>query len=201
MTANDFLFGVVPYAVVTLAVVVAIARWRTAPFTITSLSSQLLESRKLYWGSISFHWGLSLILVGHLLALLVVQSVRLAGLLEDVNSPARIEDAPDLGQPGRRILPMMKAVSRPHNGEGAVLEREGLGGTHLEARIGIFARAFPGDVDHWLSSINPHGFFDDLGGHTNCRPGATADIERAIGSSQPRMVDEQPIRLGRPKDK
>jgi nitrate reductase gamma subunit len=77
MTANDFLFGVVPYAVITLAVVVSIVRWRSAPFTITSLSSQLLESRKLYWGSISFHWGLSLILLGHLAALVVPRGFEL----------------------------------------------------------------------------------------------------------------------------
>ena len=77
MTADEFLFGVVPYVVVTLAIVVGIARWRTAPFTVTSLSSQLLESRKLYWGSISFHWGLSLILLGHLLALIVPRGFEL----------------------------------------------------------------------------------------------------------------------------
>lgn len=71
MTANQFLFGVVPYVVTTLAVVGTIVRWRTAQFTVSSLSSQLLESRKLYWGSVPFHWGLSLILLGHLGALIV----------------------------------------------------------------------------------------------------------------------------------
>lgn len=77
MTANDFLFGVVPYVVTALAIVVTIVRWRKAPFTVSSLSSQLLESRKLYWGSISFHWGLSIILVGHLLALIVPSGFEL----------------------------------------------------------------------------------------------------------------------------
>jgi nitrate reductase gamma subunit len=71
MNSNQVLFGVVPYVVVTLAIVVAVVRFRTAQFTISSLSSQLLESRKLYWGSISFHWGLSIILTGHLVALIV----------------------------------------------------------------------------------------------------------------------------------
>ena len=71
MTANDFLFGVIPYAVTALAIVGTILRWRLHPFSVSSLSSQLLESRKLYWGSIPFHWGLSLILVGHLAALIV----------------------------------------------------------------------------------------------------------------------------------
>lgn len=71
MTANEFLFGVLPYVAAALAVVVGVARFRSSPFTVSSLSSQLLESRRLYWGSISFHWGLTLILLGHLAALAV----------------------------------------------------------------------------------------------------------------------------------
>lgn len=71
MTSNQFLFGVIPYAVALLAIVGTIVRWRLHPFSVSSLSSQLLESRKLYWGSIPFHWGLSTILVAHLVALIV----------------------------------------------------------------------------------------------------------------------------------
>ena len=77
MTANDFLFGVVPYVAATLAIVVTIVRWRSAPFTVSSLSSQLLESRKLYWGTIPFHWGLTMILLGHLAALIVPRGFEL----------------------------------------------------------------------------------------------------------------------------
>ncbi|MDH3248691.1 MAG: respiratory nitrate reductase subunit gamma [Acidimicrobiia bacterium] len=68
---DDLLFVVMPYVAVVLAVVVSILRWRRAPFTVSALSSQLLEGRRLFWGSVSFHWGLSLILLGHLAALLV----------------------------------------------------------------------------------------------------------------------------------
>lgn len=71
MTTNTMLYGVVPYVVAAVAVVVTVIRWRHYPFSVSSLSSQLLESRKLYWGSVPFHWGLSLILTGHLLALIV----------------------------------------------------------------------------------------------------------------------------------
>ena len=71
MTANEFLFGVLPYVVLALAIVVTVLRWRFHEFSVSSLSSQLLESRKLYWGSIPFHWGLSIILVAHLAALVV----------------------------------------------------------------------------------------------------------------------------------
>jgi nitrate reductase gamma subunit len=77
MSANDLLFGAAPYVVVVLAVVVTITRWRQQPFTVSSLSSQMLESRKLYWGSVPFHWGITLILVGHLAALLVPQGFEL----------------------------------------------------------------------------------------------------------------------------
>ncbi|MGI9597327.1 MAG: respiratory nitrate reductase subunit gamma [Acidimicrobiales bacterium] len=77
MSTNDLLFGALPYAAAALAVVVTIARWRLHPFSVSSLSSQLLESRKLYWGSIPFHWGLSLILVGHLAALIVPRGFEL----------------------------------------------------------------------------------------------------------------------------
>jgi len=77
MNTNDVLFGVLPYMAATLAIVVTVVRWRSAPFTVSSLSSQLLESRKLYWGSISFHWGLTIILTLHLLALIVPRGFEL----------------------------------------------------------------------------------------------------------------------------
>ncbi|MGI9604993.1 MAG: respiratory nitrate reductase subunit gamma [Acidimicrobiales bacterium] len=71
MTTNELLFGIFPYVALALMVVVTIIRWRRHPFTVSSLSSQLLESRRLYWGSVPFHWGLSLVLLAHLGALLV----------------------------------------------------------------------------------------------------------------------------------
>ena len=77
MPVNDLLFVVLPYVAIVLAVVVTIVRWRRAPFTVSALSSQILESKKLFWGSVSFHWGLSLVLVGHLAALLVPRAFTL----------------------------------------------------------------------------------------------------------------------------
>jgi nitrate reductase gamma subunit len=71
MSVNDLLFGVLPYVVAVLAIVVTVVRWKRHPFSVTSLSSQLLESKQLYWGTLSFHWGLSLILLAHLAALIV----------------------------------------------------------------------------------------------------------------------------------
>jgi len=64
-----------PYVAIAIFVIVSIYRSIFRPFTVSSLSSQLLERRWLYWGSISFHWGVVLILAGHLLALIVPQSL------------------------------------------------------------------------------------------------------------------------------
>ncbi|MFV0525381.1 MAG: respiratory nitrate reductase subunit gamma [Acidimicrobiales bacterium] len=75
MTTDQFLFGAVPYVVAAVALIGTVWRWRRAPFSVSSLSSQLLESRKLYWGSVPFHWGLSLILVGHLVGLIIPQGL------------------------------------------------------------------------------------------------------------------------------
>jgi len=77
MDLNSLLFLVFPYIAIIIAVTVTVYRSIYRPFTISSLSSQLLERRKLYWGSISFHWGIVIILLGHLLALLFPKGVTL----------------------------------------------------------------------------------------------------------------------------
>jgi nitrate reductase gamma subunit len=69
MDWNTVLFLIFPYLSMITAVVVTVYRSIYRPFTISSLSSQLLERKKLYWGSLSFHWGIVLILLGHLAAL------------------------------------------------------------------------------------------------------------------------------------
>ena len=70
MNWNDLFFLIMPYLALILALVVTVYRAVTRPFTISSLSSQLLERKKLFWGSISFHYGIVIILLGHLLALI-----------------------------------------------------------------------------------------------------------------------------------
>lgn len=71
MDWNTLLFLIFPYIAIILAVVLTVYRAVYRPFTISSLSSQLLESKKLYWGSIPFHWGIVIILIMHLLAILL----------------------------------------------------------------------------------------------------------------------------------
>jgi nitrate reductase gamma subunit len=74
MSFHTLAFVAVPYAAVVLAVVGTAYRFRYRKFTVSSLSSQLLERSKLYWGSIPFHWGILIILLGHLLALIIPAS-------------------------------------------------------------------------------------------------------------------------------
>jgi len=61
------LFVAVPYMTLLLAIGAAIYRYRTDRFSYSSLSSQFLENRKLFWGSVPFHWGLLAVLAAHLL--------------------------------------------------------------------------------------------------------------------------------------
>jgi len=70
MDLNQLFFVVFPYIAVTLFIAVTIYRSIFRPFTVSSLSSQLLERKKLYWGSIPFHYGIVLILLIHLFALI-----------------------------------------------------------------------------------------------------------------------------------
>jgi nitrate reductase gamma subunit len=63
------LFGVFPYVAVILAVLVGIYRYFKDRFSYSTQSSQFLESRALFWGSVPWHYGIVIILLAHLLAL------------------------------------------------------------------------------------------------------------------------------------
>ncbi len=65
---NNFLFIAFPYIALTLAIGVSIYRRVRRPYTYSSLSSEILEKRKLFWGSVPFHYGLTIILLVHLFA-------------------------------------------------------------------------------------------------------------------------------------
>ncbi len=75
MNWNQLLFGIFPYLALGVAVAVTAYRFRYRPMSITALSSQLLEGNRLYWGTVPFHWGVSIILLVHLLALLVPDAI------------------------------------------------------------------------------------------------------------------------------
>jgi len=77
MDWNQFFFVIFPYISLTLFVAITLYRAIFRPFTVSSLSSQLLERKKLYWGSIPFHYGIVLILLFHLLALVFPKALLL----------------------------------------------------------------------------------------------------------------------------
>ena len=64
------LFGIFPYVAVALAVAVGSYRYLVDLYSWSSHSSQFLESRVLFWGSVPWHYAILLILLAHLLAVL-----------------------------------------------------------------------------------------------------------------------------------
>ena len=64
------LFGVFPYVAVALAVAVGIYRYCFDRYSWSSQSSQFLESKALFWGSVPWHYAILLILLAHFLAFL-----------------------------------------------------------------------------------------------------------------------------------
>lgn len=68
---DKFLFVGYPYASLALAVAVSLLRFRWRPYSYSSLSSQFLENKQLFWGSSLWHWGILWVLTGHLVAFLV----------------------------------------------------------------------------------------------------------------------------------
>jgi nitrate reductase gamma subunit len=67
---DNVAFIILPYAAAVLAVVVTAQRYFRKGFSITSLSSQFLESGELFWGSVPWHIGILGTLGGHLIGLL-----------------------------------------------------------------------------------------------------------------------------------
>lgn len=65
------LFAALPYVAMVLFLGVSIRRYRRDPFSFSSLSSQFLESRRLFWGSVPFHVGILVLFFGHLLGFLL----------------------------------------------------------------------------------------------------------------------------------
>ncbi len=70
-----FLFGILPYVALAIAIVGLVWRYTTNQFSFTSVSSQFLENRQLFWGSVPWHYGIILILLGHLIGILFPSSV------------------------------------------------------------------------------------------------------------------------------
>lgn len=70
-----FFFIVLPYVAIFSLLLGSIYRYRFHGFKVSSLSSQLLESKKLSLGSRPFHWGIITLFFGHLIGLLTPRAV------------------------------------------------------------------------------------------------------------------------------
>lgn len=74
---DTLIFGAFPYVAVVLLLVISIMRYRKNEYTISSLSSQFLESRALFWGSVPFHLGIITLFFGHLIGFAIPRQVAL----------------------------------------------------------------------------------------------------------------------------
>ncbi|WP_299909125.1 respiratory nitrate reductase subunit gamma [uncultured Paracoccus sp.] len=72
---THFLFGIYPYIAITVMILGSIIRYDRDPFTWKSKSSQLLRKRQFVIGSVLFHVGVLVILVGHFVGLLTPVAV------------------------------------------------------------------------------------------------------------------------------
>src|SRR5215218_89572 len=81
---STFLWGVLPYLCIASLVGGTVWRWRYDQFGWTTRSSQLYESRLLRIGSPLFHFGILVVLVGHVIGLVVPKSwTDAAGLSQE----------------------------------------------------------------------------------------------------------------------
>jgi nitrate reductase gamma subunit len=82
---NTVLWGVLPYLMVVILVSGTIWRYHYDKFGWTTRSSQLYESRLLRIGSPLFHFGILIVLIGHLGGLVIPESwTDAVGISEDV---------------------------------------------------------------------------------------------------------------------
>jgi nitrate reductase gamma subunit len=72
---DNLLYVIFPYAAATLAVVVTVQRLFRRPFTYSSLSSQFLESDELFYGSVPWHFGILIVLTGHVIGFAIPKQV------------------------------------------------------------------------------------------------------------------------------
>ncbi|KAA0236239.1 MAG: Nitrate reductase-like protein NarX [Acidimicrobiales bacterium] len=68
---DQFLLIAIPYMAVLLAVLGGLYRYYSDRFSYSSQSSEFLESRTLFWGSVPWHYGIIIILLAHLLVFLL----------------------------------------------------------------------------------------------------------------------------------
>jgi nitrate reductase gamma subunit len=71
----QFHFVVLPYVVMLIFFLGTIFRYRKAPYSYSSLSSQFLENERHFWGLVPFHYGIVTVLTGHFVAFLLPRQI------------------------------------------------------------------------------------------------------------------------------
>jgi len=74
-TVDLLLLGVLPYVALFTFFLVTIYRYVAQTFSYSSLSSQFLENQQHFWSLVPFHYGILVVLAGHVVAWLVPRQV------------------------------------------------------------------------------------------------------------------------------
>ncbi len=74
---NVACFTALPYVAVFVFFLITIQRYSNRGFTYSSLSSQFLENRIHFWALVPFHYGILLVLTGHVVGFLIPRQVMI----------------------------------------------------------------------------------------------------------------------------
>ena len=74
---NLFWFAVLPYLALMVFFLITIQRYTRREFSYSSLSSQFLENKYHFWGMVPFHYGILIILLGHVIGFLIPKQLLL----------------------------------------------------------------------------------------------------------------------------
>ncbi|MFN8627567.1 MAG: respiratory nitrate reductase subunit gamma [Candidatus Binatia bacterium] len=72
---DQLLLAILPYVAFFVFFLVTIQRYRQQTFTYSSLSSQLLENQQHFWSLVPFHYGILVVLAGHVVAWLCPREI------------------------------------------------------------------------------------------------------------------------------
>lgn len=72
---DQLLFVALPYVALFTFFLVTIQRYRMRGFSYSSLSSQFLENQQHFWGLVPFHYGILVVLAGHIIGFLIPREV------------------------------------------------------------------------------------------------------------------------------
>lgn len=72
---DELLYAILPYVAFFTFFLATIERYRRGRYSYSSLSSQFLENRQHFWSLVPFHYGILVVLGGHLLGFLIPREI------------------------------------------------------------------------------------------------------------------------------